>query len=99
MTIGFFFAVIVGLNLRFSRILLQGFFQFATAFNNFITLQRTKPENLKQIFPEKKLLGHSPNVHIHVSVSNLYIPTIDLHILLQEISGPILGIYKLLRDT
>jgi hypothetical protein len=29
-----------------------------------------------------------------MSVSDLYIPTIDLPILLQEISGPILGIYK-----
>ncbi len=28
--------------------------------------------------------GHSPNFHIHVPVSNLYIPTIDLPILLQE---------------
>jgi hypothetical protein len=30
-----------------------------------------------------------PNFHIHVSVSDLYIPTIDLPILLQEICGPI----------
>jgi hypothetical protein len=29
-----------------------------------------------------------------VSVSDLYIPTIDLPILLQEICGPVLGIYK-----
>ncbi len=33
---------------------------------------------------KKKLRGHSPNFHIHVSVSDLYIPTIDLPILLQE---------------
>jgi hypothetical protein len=63
------------------------------------TLQRTNTENLKQIFPEKELRGHSPNFHIHVSVSDLYIPAIDLPILLQEICGPILGIYKLLTDT
>jgi hypothetical protein len=37
--------------------------------------------------------GHSPNFHIHVSGSDLYIPTIDLSILLQEICGPILEIY------
>ncbi len=44
--------------------------------------------------------GHSPNFHIHVSVSDLYIPTIDdLPILLQEICGPIQGIYKSLTDT
>ncbi len=55
-------------------------------------LQRTNTENLKQIFPEKELRGHSPNFHIHVSVSDLYIPTMDLPILLLEICGPILGI-------
>jgi hypothetical protein len=44
--------------------------------------------------------GHSPNFHIHVSVSDLYIPTIDLAIFLQEIFGPNLGIYKsLMSDT
>jgi hypothetical protein len=48
---------------------------------------------------EKELHGHSPNFHIHVSVFDLYIPTIDLPILQQEICGPILGIYKSLRDT
>jgi hypothetical protein len=49
------------------------------------TLQRTNTVNWKQIFPEKQLPGHSPNIHIHVSVSDLYIPTIDLPVLLQEI--------------
>jgi hypothetical protein len=39
---------------------------------------------MKQIFPEKELRGHSSNFHIHVSVSDLYIPTMDLPILLQE---------------
>ncbi len=48
------------------------------------TLQRHNTENLKQIFPEKEFHGHSPNFHIHVSVSDLYIPAIDLPILLQE---------------
>jgi hypothetical protein len=45
--------------------------------------------NLKQIFPEKELRGHSPNFHIHVSVNDVNIPTIDLTILLQEICRPI----------
>jgi hypothetical protein len=62
-------------------------------------LQRTNAENSKQIFPEKELRGHKPNFHIHVSVSDLYIPTIDLAIFLQELIGPILGIYKSLKDT
>jgi hypothetical protein len=55
-------------------------------------LQRTNTENGKQIFPEKELRSHSPNSHIHVSMSDLYIPTIDQSILLQEICSPILGI-------
>ncbi len=61
--------------------------------------QRTNTENLKHIFPEKELRGYSPNFHIHVSVCDLYIPTIDLPILLQEICGPILGINKSLTQT
>jgi hypothetical protein len=33
---------------------------------------------------KKELRGHSPDFHIHVSVRDLYISTIDLPILLQE---------------
>jgi hypothetical protein len=36
------------------------------------------------MFLEKELLGLSPNFHINVSVSDLYIPTIGLPILLKE---------------
>ncbi len=36
------------------------------------------------MFPEKELRGLSPNFHTHVFVSELYISTIDLPILLQE---------------
>ncbi len=53
------------------------------------TLQRTKIENSKQIFSEKELLGHSPKFYTHVSVSDLYIPTIDRPSLLQEKCGPV----------
>jgi hypothetical protein len=63
------------------------------------TLQRTNNENSKHMFPEKELRGHSPNFQIQVSVADLYIPTIGLPILLQEICGPILGIFKSLTDT
>ncbi len=45
------------------------------------TLQRHDTENLKQIFPEKEFHCLNPNLQIHVSVSDLYVPTIDL---LQE---------------
>ncbi len=57
-----------------------------------VALQRHNTENSKQIFPEKELRGHSPNIQIHLSVSEIYILTIDLPILQQEICGPILGI-------
>ncbi len=33
--------------------------------------------NSEQIFPEMKLRGRNPNSCIHVSVSDLYIPTIS----------------------
>jgi hypothetical protein len=64
-----------------------------------LALQRKNAENLKQIFPEKEYRGLSPNFHIHVSVSELYIPTMGLPFLLEEICGPILGLYKPLTDT
>ncbi len=60
------------------------------------TLQRQNAENLKQIIPEKEYRGLSPNFHIHVSVSELYIPTMGLP---GEICRLILGIYKSLKDT
>jgi hypothetical protein len=47
--------------------------------------------------PRKGISG--PNFHIHVSVSELYISTMEMLFLLEEISGPILGIYKSLTDT
>jgi hypothetical protein len=62
-------------------------------------LQRQNAEYLKQIFPEKEYRGLSPNFHIHVSVSELYISTMGLPFPLEEICGPILGIYKSLTDT
>jgi hypothetical protein len=49
------------------------------------TLQRQNTEIFKQIFPEKEYRGLSPNFHIHASVSELYIPTTGLPILLEEI--------------
>ncbi len=68
------------------------YFSYYTAKNQY--------QKFEKIFPEKELHGHSPNFYIHVSVSDLYIPTIDLlSILLLEIAGPILGIYKSLTDT
>jgi hypothetical protein len=60
---------------------------------------KTKYEISKQIFPEKEYRGLSPRFHIHASVSDLYIPTIGLPILLEEICRPILGLYKSLTDT
>ncbi len=41
-------------------------------------------ENPIYVFPEKELRGLSPSFHIHVSVSDLYIPRIGPHIFLQQ---------------
>ncbi len=58
------------------------------------------------VIPEMKLLftKHNYNVlstssYTHISVRDLYISRIGLTILLQEIRGLILGIYKSLTDT
>ena len=36
------------------------------------------------VFPEKELRGLSPNFHIHVPVSDLYLSRIGSHIFLQQ---------------
>jgi hypothetical protein len=56
-------------------------------------------ENLKQIFPEIKLLGLVPNFYSDVSVSDLYISTICPQTQHSKIGGPIIGMYKSLTDT
>jgi hypothetical protein len=76
------------------------FYALKISFQNPLdTLQRQNTEISKQIFPEKEYRRLSPNFHIHVSVSVLYIPTIGLPILLEEKCRPILGLYKPLTDT
>ncbi len=65
----------------------------------YCTPQIQNAEKFKQLFPEKEYRGLSPNFHIPVSVSELYISTMGLPFLLEEICGPILGIYKSLTDT
>jgi hypothetical protein len=50
------------------------------------------------VFPEKELRGLSLNFHINVSVSDSYIPMIDLPIVLQEKCGPILEIQYIKRS-
>jgi hypothetical protein len=47
------------------------------------TLYSTLKEDPIYVFLEMKLRGLVPNFHIHVSVGDLYIPTIGLPILLQ----------------
>ncbi len=66
-------------------------------------LHRHNTENSKYIFSEKELRGLSPNFHIHVSVSDLYLPRIGLPILLQENTWTdpdryINGIFVAVRD-
>jgi len=52
----------------------------------------------EKIFPEVKLCGFLPNFYIHVSVSDLYIPTIGPQPQYSKKGGPIVGMYKLLTD-
>ncbi len=56
-------------------------------------------ENSKQIFPEMKLCGLVPNLYIHVSVSDLYIPTTGPQTKYSQIGEQIMEIYKSLTDT
>jgi hypothetical protein len=58
-----------------------------------LTVKRYTPCTSSLVAVEKDW-GLSPNFHIHVSVSDLYISTIGLPILLEEICRPILGLYK-----
>ncbi len=62
-------------------------------------VQRHRAENSKQIFPEIKLCGSVPNSYIHVSVIELYIPTICLPICCSKIGGSVVGKYKSLTNT
>jgi hypothetical protein len=45
------------------------------------------------VFPEKEMGGLCPKLHIHVSLSYLYIPRIGPHIFRSRIGKPILNIY------
>ena len=56
-------------------------------------------KNPNHVFPEMKLHSFVPNSDIHISVSDLYIPSISLPIWLQQTGRPILGIYKSLTGT
>jgi hypothetical protein len=52
------------------------------------------------VFPEKELRSLTPNFNIHVSVSDLYIPTRSANLFsCSRIGRPIRGIYKSLTDT
>ncbi len=51
------------------------------------------------IFLFWELRGLSPNFHIHVFVSDLYIPRISPHISFSRKGRPIVGIYNSLTDT
>ncbi len=52
-------------------------------------------EDLIYVFPKMELRGLVPNLQIHVSVSDIYIPIYCC----SKIGGPIVGIYKSLTDA
>ncbi len=56
-------------------------------------------ENPIYVFLFWELRGLSPNFHIHVSVSDLYILRIGSHFSCSRIRRSIVGIYKSLTDT
>jgi hypothetical protein len=63
------------------------------------TLEMYRTENSKPIFPEIKLRGLVPDFYIHVTVSDLYSPTIGQQTQYGKIGGPTVArIYKLLTD-
>ncbi len=47
-------------------LLLRTYFHCGLSLIHWWTLQRINTENSNQIFPEKELRGHSPNLHIHI---------------------------------
>jgi hypothetical protein len=72
-------------------------------------LQRQNTEISKQIFPEKKYRGLSPNFHIHVSVRDFYSPRIGLqyrglspnlyiHASVRDLYIPTIGLPILLEE-
>jgi hypothetical protein len=77
----------------------DGWIFLKTSPDPFCCTAKAKYQNFETNIPEKEYRGLSPNFHIHASVSDLYIPTIGLPILLEEICRPILGLYKSLTDT
>jgi hypothetical protein len=54
---------------------------------------------IRNKYSQKRNCVVTVTISIHLSMSYFYIATIDLPILLQEICGPILGIYKSPTDT
>jgi hypothetical protein len=56
-------------------------------------------ENTKHVFPEIKLRRLVPNFHIHVSVSDINIPTIVPQTQYSKTDGPIMETYKSLTGT
>jgi hypothetical protein len=49
-----------------------------------ISRKDTVPKTGTKIFSEKKLCGVGPNFYVHISVSDLYIPTTSLPFWLQQ---------------
>jgi hypothetical protein len=77
----------------------EGAFLTHVSINLVPALQRQNTDISKQIFPEKEYRGPSPNFHIHTTVTELYITTMGLPVLLEKMCRLILGKYKSLKDT
>jgi hypothetical protein len=68
---------------------------YASTFNGPSQKSALQRKNPIYVLPKKELGRLSPNVHIYVSVCDLYIPRMACN----RIGRPIVGIYKYLTDT
>jgi hypothetical protein len=85
---------------KFSKraIILYSLSPIACSIKGIDALQRHCTDNWEKIFPERKLRGLRPNIFIHISVSDLYIPTVGLPIWLKESGWTDREIYISLTD-
>ncbi len=73
--------------------------KYCTPFREKLFRGSTQQRKSNLCFLYYELRGLSPNFHMHVSVSDLYIPRIGPHISCSRIGRSIVGIYKSFTDT
>jgi hypothetical protein len=74
-------------------------FRLRADLQNVAHTSKNQYRKFEKKYSQKRNCAAKVPIRIHVSVSDLNIPMIDLPVLLQEICGPILGICKSLKYT